>query len=131
LIFSIEGHIEKIIAGTKTQTRRPSDKYQVDKFYSIQPGRGKRGISDGKIFIIAKRLEIKTVREWYYVLEDDALAEGDYIPQEYEELYEKMYPKWKHRVAYLFRFYPTKAIEMMERGKFPDFMLSCQKSEKP
>jgi len=60
MIFAIEGHIQKIIEGKKTQTRRPSDKYKIGKFYAIQPGRGKLGIPDGKILIVAKRWEMKT-----------------------------------------------------------------------
>jgi len=124
LIFSIADHIKQIIEGTKTQTRRPSDKYQVGKLYAIQPGRGKKGIPDGKILISAVRTEKKTDgRIWYSVMDNEAKAEGGYTPEEYEELYEKMYPDWEVRYAYLFRYYPTKAIEMMERGEFPGFML--------
>jgi len=124
LIFSIEGHIPLVVAGFKIESRRPSDKYKVGNFYAIQPARGKPGIPDGKILIVAKREEEKTeFKPWYYVLPHEAKAEGGYTPEEYEELYEGMYPSWQTRWAYLFKYYPTKAIEMMERGEFPGFML--------
>ena len=108
MIFSIGDHIEQIRAGTKTATRRPTDRYQVGKLYAIQPGRGKRGIPDGKIYIGQK------IREWkpdfsdlpkgaqfaklwremeagYPIPEYAAKTEGGYTPQEFEEVYEKMY----------------------------------------
>ena len=55
--------------------------------------------------------EVKThFHKWYYVLEDEALAEGGYTPSEYEELYEKMHPDWKVRYSYLFRYYPKEGL---------------------
>ena len=123
MIFSIEGHIEKIKAGDKTQTRRPTDRYQIGKLYAIQPGRGKPGIPDGKIYIRAKREEWKTDVKWLQISPWEANDEGGYTPEEYERLYEKMYPGWEVRWSYLFMYYPTKAIEMMDRGEFPAFML--------
>ena len=126
MIFSESDHIEQIKAGTKTQTRRDSDRYQVGKLYAIQPGRTKPGIPDGKILIVASRLESREGKGghtlspmWWKVLDEDALDEGGYTPDEYEALYEKLHPGWKERWVYLFRYYPTKAIEMMERGEFP------------
>ena len=124
MIFSEGDHIEQIKAGTKTQTRRTSDRYEVGKLYAIQPCRTCKGIPDGKILITAKRLEVKTGPLWWWmILPHDAETEGGYTPQEYEELYEKMHPNWKERWAYLFRYYPTGAIMMMNRGEFPGFML--------
>ena len=130
MIFSIEGHIVKILAGEKTQTRRPSDKYKVGNFYAIQPARGQPGIPDGKIYIAAVRKEVKKEGpawfespEWFFILPNEAKDEGGYTPKEFEILYEKMYPSWRTRYAYLFKYYPTKAIEMMKRGEFPGFML--------
>ena len=111
MIFSVEGHILKIMSGEKTQTRRASDKYKVGNLYSIQAHRGAEGIPDGKILIVAKREEVKTqFYKWYYVLEDEALAEGGYTPSEYEELYEKMHPDWTVRYSYLFRYYPKEGL---------------------
>lgn len=124
MIFSIEGHIPKILNDTKTQTRRPSDKYKIGNFYAIQPARGKPGIQDGKIYIMAKREEIKCESiQWYAIMPEEAQDEGGYTPQEFEKIYEGMYPGWQTRWAYLFKYYPTEAIEMMKRGEIPDFML--------
>jgi len=37
MIFSISDHIEQIKSGTKTQTRRRSDRYKVGSLLTIQP----------------------------------------------------------------------------------------------
>ena len=100
MIFAIGKHIELIIKGLKTQTRRSSDRYKVGKLYSIQPGRTKKGITEGKIRIIDKTREV-----WPFTIRpDDAKAEGGYTPEEFEELYEKLHPEWDERMAYTFRF---------------------------
>jgi hypothetical protein len=121
MIFGIPGHIEKIIAGKKTQTRRPSDRYGVGRVYAVQPGRGRHGIPDGKIHIVAKIREWKPdlddlpraaifARQWrqaeagYPIWKLYAQAEGGYTPEEFEELYEEMYPGWTERYAYSFFF---------------------------
>jgi len=118
MIFSLADHIEQIKAGTKTQTRRPSDKYKVGSLYAVQPGRGQHGIPEGKILIRAKIVEEKHSNPmWYRVLPDAAKAEGGYTPEEYEALYEKMYPGWTTRWAYLFCWYPTEVIDLVERGE--------------
>ena len=127
MIFSVEGHIEQIKAGTKTQTRRGSGKYQVGKLYAVQPGRTKPGIPDGKILIVAKRIEARPPNmssAWWKISPEEARDEGGYTPEEYEELYEKMHPGWTRRWAYLFKYYPIEAIEMMKRGQFPEFMVT-------
>lgn len=131
MIFS-EDHIEQIKAETKTQTRRASDRYQMWKFYAIQPCRTCKGIKEGKILITGKRLEFRASPEIpvsLLILPDEAKAEGGYSPEEYEELYEKMHQGWTERYAYLFKYFPTRAIEMMERGEFPMFMLESAKSK--
>jgi len=61
VIFSKSDHIQQIILGTKTQTRRPSDRYQVGKTYAIQPGRGKPAIPEGRIFITDKWMETRVL----------------------------------------------------------------------
>ena len=115
MIFSLADHIEQIKNGTKTQTRRPSGKYQQGKLYAIQPGRGKKGISDGKIIISAKIIELNHPDpKWGWIMADDAKAEGGYTPEEYEKLYNKMYPGWEKRYAYLFRYYTTEELALME-----------------
>jgi hypothetical protein len=93
-------HIEMIRNGTKTQTRRPTDRYQVGKSYAVQPGRGKTGIPGLRILITNKWVEFKSAR---WILWEEAKDEGDYTPEEYEQLYETMYPGWVSRWAYLFK----------------------------
>ena len=109
MIFSISNHITQIIEGTKTMTRRPTDRYEVGKTYAIQPGRGKFGIPEGRILI----LDVWSEREddWYPIAKPiskfDADDEGGYTPEDYEELYEKMYAGWQIRYAYKFKFVPN------------------------
>ena len=123
MIFSEADHIEQIKAGTKTQTRRDSDRYKVGKFYAVQPCRTCKGIPDGKILITAKRHEQRS--DWppgWRILRVEAKAEGGYTPKAYEELYEKMHPDWTERWAYLFDYYPTEAIELIEAGELDEAM---------
>ena len=101
MIFSVPGHIEQIKNGTKTQTRRRSPLYRVGRTYSIQPGRTKKGIPDGRIVITQKREE-KYLDGGISV--DDALAEGEYTPGQFETLCSNMYPDWIVRTAYTFVF---------------------------
>ena len=80
MIFSIKGHIEKIINGTKTQTRRKSPTYVIGKTYSINEGR-KTGIPEGRILITEK------IKEKYLdggISIEDAIAEGGYTPGTFE-----------------------------------------------
>ena len=102
MIFSFPGHIEKIIDGTKTQTRRKSPAYRVGRSYAIQPGR-KMGILEGRILVNRKREE-KYLDGGISV--SDALAEGGYTPGQYEALFKNMYPGWFVRYAYTFEFIP-------------------------
>ena len=125
MIFSIEGHIEKIINGTKTMTRRPTDRYKVGKLYAIQPGRTKKGIPDGKIYVSLKEKEIKSIlnspsklaNEWhamemgYPIREWEAKFEGGYTSEEFEALYEEMYLGWTERWSYYFMFFSAKDLE--------------------
>jgi len=106
MIFSIEDHIQQIIDGTKTQTRRPSDRYETGRTYAIQPKRGKNGIQDGRIKIICKWPE--TYLRPISII--DAASEGGYTPEQYEELYEKMYPDWIRRWGYEFEFVPSHSL---------------------
>jgi len=102
MIFAIGKHVELIIKGLKTQTRRRSNRYQVGKLYSIQPSRTSKGITEGKIRIVDKKCEV-----WPCLINhDDAKAEGGYTPDEFEPLYSKIHPDWDCRYAYVFRFVP-------------------------
>jgi len=81
MIFSIEKHIQQIMDGNKTQTRRKSGRYEVGRLYAIQPGRGKKGIPDGKILITAKTEEYKSESPiWGHIRKWQAEAEGGYTP---------------------------------------------------
>jgi hypothetical protein len=128
MIFSIEGHIEMVIAGTKTRTTRDSDRYKVGKLYVIQPKRTAKGISDGKIYIGQVTREWKPdfsdlptsarfARQWrameagYPIRPHNAKAEGGYTPEEFEKIYEEMYPNWDVRWAYDICFFTTEEIE--------------------
>lgn len=106
MIFSIGNHIQQIINGVKTQTRRPINswypRYKIGKYYSVTPGRGKKSIPEGKIKIISVKLEYRGTQ----ISESDAIAEGKYTPTEFEELYKIIYPNWQRRWAYVFQFVP-------------------------
>ena len=101
-------HIEQIKAGTKTQTRRKSNIYVPGQAYTIQRGRGKRGIKEGVIVITRKRVEYRV----HALSPSDAQAEGSYTPAEYETLYSLMYKNWEIRYAYDFVYV---AIESEEK----------------
>jgi hypothetical protein len=106
MIFSVGNHVQQIIAGEKTQTRRRSGGYIVGKTYSIQPGRTKQGSSEGRILITDKRTESSAC-----ISVEDAKAEGGYTPYEFEKLYKRMDYSWQKRYVYTFRFIPTKEAE--------------------
>ena len=104
MIFSMADHIEQIKNGSKTQTRRMSKTYIVGKTYSIQPGRTKPGIPEGRILITKKREE--TFLDGI-ISASDALAEGGYTSGQFETLFQRMYPTWTRRYAYTFEFVQT------------------------
>ena len=104
MIFSIKDHVNQIIEGKKTQTRRASGRYEVGSKYSIQLKYGRSGIPDGKIKIIDKKMERRNMGRITAVA---ARKEGGYTPKEFEALYVKMYPNWKKRYAYTFVYVPT------------------------
>lgn len=106
MIFS-EEHVRLILAGEKTQTRRTSHRYVVGRTYTVQPGRGKPGIPEGRIQIQMRWLEWKEGCPSYPIWDCDADAEGGYTPAEYECLYERLNPGWTERWAYIFTFIPA------------------------
>lgn len=106
MIFAFPGHIDQIIRGDKTQTRRNSDKYNMGQTYAIQPGRRKKGDTRGRILITRKWVEDPGQE----ITVEDAEAEGGYEPHEYELLYFKMNPCWMERWCYEFEFWETKSI---------------------
>ena len=92
-----------IKSGQKTQTRRKSNFYKVGKTYSVQPGRGKVGISEGRIRIMDKRKEVVFDP---VISKEDAWDEGMYMNLEFERLYREIYPGWQLRFAYTFEYVP-------------------------
>ena len=66
--------VDQILAGDKTMTRRPVKddlpcRYVVGNTYSVQPGRGMKGVA--RIRVLAVRRE-----RWFEITEEDAMAEG-------------------------------------------------------
>ena len=114
MIFSVGDHIEQIISGEKTQTRRRSGMYTVGRTNAVQAGRSQRGISEGRILIVAKRVEMRR-SDGYSISVEDALAEGGYSQAEFERLYERMDYAWKERFVYTFEFVPTEVVDDMSQ----------------
>ena len=112
MIFSVGDHIELIISGEKTQTRRRSGGYTVGGTNAIQPGRSQRGIPEGRILIVAKRVEERR-SDGYSISVEDALAEGGHSQAEFERLYERMDYAWEKRFVYTFEFVPTGEVDGM------------------
>ena len=116
MIFSVSNHVQQIISGEKTQTRRESNWYKVGTSYAIQSGRNKPGIPEGRVLITDKRVE--TIP---FISVEDAKAEGGYSPAELEMLYLRMYPDWSTRYAYTFKFIhnekPTK-LEAIQKHAY-------------
>lgn len=88
MIFQ-RSHINLILSGLKTQTRRVNrGYYQEGKTYSIQPCRTCKGISDYRIYI--DRIWNEKID---FISKTDAIAEGGYTPLEFEEIFKKINPK--------------------------------------
>ena len=100
-------HFDMVLEGTKTRTTRLSDRYQRGKDYAIQPKRTKKGIESYRIVIDKKRKECRGltyVGIGFLITPKDAKAEGGYTPEEFEEVFRKLHPKWdgRERWAYVF-----------------------------
>jgi len=115
MIFNVKGHIQKIIEGTKTQTRRRCSyadlpRYRIGRTYTIQPGRTKSGIPDGRIKIVDIRKEMRAIYPDEFISSEDAEAEGGYSPEEYEALFKNLNSGWAARFAYTFEFIPSSEL---------------------
>ena len=101
MIFQKE-HIDQILNGTKTQTRRVHrGRYQVGRSYAIQSCRTCKGIPGFRIVMdkiwhedIVRPLSLKESPAFNIISVSDAKAEGGYSPAEYELLFRKLNPKW-------------------------------------
>jgi hypothetical protein len=120
MIFNVPGHIEMIRNGlstypplasglphfiVKTETRRPNRGiYKVGKDYAVQSKRGVKAETDIRIVMdkiweeeglgIAGGIPAVGNRaNDTYISKEDALAEGGYIPKQFEELFNLLNPK--------------------------------------
>ena len=59
----------------------------------------------------------------WHILKWQAEEEGGYTPEEYEDLYEKMYPGWEIRYAYIFDYFTAEEIELSETDPDKSFAL--------
>lgn len=105
IIFSVPGHVEKIKAGVKTQTRRvprPNDHLEngvlykgKQTWYAVGHESGIRGERNGKLigYILIADLSLEDVTPTSYISEADAWAEGGYTPEQYENVWRDLNPK--------------------------------------
>lgn len=117
MIFKQE-YVDMILAGTKTQTRRPNrGYYKVGKTYAIQPCRTCKGISGYRIMIDSIWEEVHTV--WFReniskdpstaklmpIKEKDANEEGFWSSFSFELAFRELYPKWDGRIRWALEFH--------------------------
>jgi len=109
MIFAVEGHIEMIRKGRKTQTRRLNKGiYKVGKDYAVQRKRGVKAEPD--IRIVMDRIWKEEVEEFtdsseVVISKEDAWAEGGYTPTEFEEVFTNLNPKWLSWSRWAFAFH--------------------------
>ena len=115
MIFQKE-HIEQIKNEIKTQTRRVNrGKYKIGKDYAVQPCRTCKGIKDMRIVIDKIYLE-KCWGSKYkdgafvgdrqiLISKENAKAEGNYTPEEFEKKFRELNPKWLGLTRWVFVFH--------------------------
>lgn len=111
MIFKPE-HAQLILEGKKTQTRRVNrGKYQVGKSYAIQKCRTCKGI-DGYRIVMDRIWEecCHEPEERLWIFTTDAYKEGGYTPEEFENLFIELNPKWNGRSRWGFEFHVAKPI---------------------
>ena len=102
-------HFDMVLDGIKTQTRRISDRYEVESErkhphkvgYAIQKCRTCKGIV-GRRIVIDRKWKENCIENMAYsetvpyvdISAQDALAEGGYTPAEYEKEFERLNQKW-------------------------------------
>ena len=109
----------------KTQTRRPNRGiYQVGRGYAVQRKRGAKAEPD--IRIVMDKIEKETGKtkvtstsgrkyafaDELLISKEDAQAEGNYTPEEYETIFREVYPKWGGWKRWAFKFH---VIEVKEK----------------
>jgi hypothetical protein len=131
MIFNVPGHIEMIRNGllkhpivciprwyVKTQTRRVNRGiYQVGRDYAVQRKRGVTAETDIRIVIDKIEKETGKIKvtstsgrkyvfvDELYISKEDAQAEGNYTPEEYEKVFREVNPKWGGRSRWAFAFH--------------------------
>lgn len=131
MIFNVPGHIEMIRNGllkhpivciprwyVKTQTRRVNRGiYQVGRDYAVQRKRGVTAETDIRILMdaiwkeIGKEFLTSTSGRKYAnacemcISEENAQAEGGYMPEEYEKVFREVNPKWGGWSRWAFTFH--------------------------
>ena len=133
MIFNVSGHIEMIRNGlscikpsdilyhpmplriVKTQTRRLNRGiYQVGKDYAVQRKRGAKAEPD--IRIVMDRIweedclaNDELGKGGFFLSislsDEDAQAEGGYMPEEFEKIFRKINPNWTGIIRYGFEFH--------------------------
>ena len=92
-------HVEQILNGEKTQTRRVNQGYyKVGQDYAIQPCRTCKGIPGYRIRIL------RICVEYSRISKEDAIAEGGYTPDEFEVIFRQLNPKWGGAWRHVFTF---------------------------
>jgi len=101
VIFKQE-HVDMILAGTKTQTRRLNrGYYKVGHTYAIQPCRTCIGVPGYRIFM-------DLIWEEWVECGTNAAAEGGYTIEEFERLFRELYPKWDGKKRWAYEFHVVK-----------------------
>lgn len=107
MIFQKE-HIELIKKGIKTQTRRVNRGiYWLGKDYAVQPCRTCKGIKGMRIIIDDFWEED---RRDYPISIENAIAEGNYTPEEFEKKFRELNPKWDGIYRWVFKFHLEKIL---------------------
>lgn len=105
IIFAVPGHIEKIKAGRKTQTRRvPRSNDRLENkvlykgnlaWYTVGNEVGVKDQRNGKTlgYVLITNLSLEDVTPTSYISKEDAWAEGEYTPERYENVWRDLNPK--------------------------------------
>ena len=109
MIFNVPGHIDMIRNNKKTQTRRLNRGiYQVGRDYAVQRKRGVKAESDIRIVmdrIWEEKRRLTHLGLRLFITPQDAWAEGGYTPLEFEEIFDKLDPKWDGPKRWVFKFH--------------------------
>ena len=117
-----ETHIEQIRKGIKTQTRRRNRGiYQIGHSYSVQKGRGIKGEPD--IRIVMEKIWEEIHLQGDLISEKDALKEGGYTPEQYEETYQKINPHLEGGKRFGFEFHGIKICVECGKEKVPGHII--------